>query len=335
MDVSILICTFNRSKELDLCLSSLRDLVVPHGVCHEIVVVDNNSTDGTHSVIRHFEERLPIVSLFEERQGLGVARNRAVAAARGHLMLWLDDDALVSPNWLTGYVSAATSHPDAAFLGGPILPFFDGNPPRWLARNLDHLQGPYSLLNLGGTTVRMPAGRMPHGANMGMKADIARRYGFDDQLGRSGRSLMGGEDIDFFRRLLADGHQGVWVGCSEVRHYLDRRRQKISYIYMWYYWAGSSAALAFASRGNPYADLMRMIGSKGAFVGDVYANKENLVETQQVDAKRAAWLSAFFSGPLWLRLLKGFAYFRGFRKQVISLSESRLIESASRKPVSS
>ncbi len=104
---------------------------------------------------------------------------------------------------------------------------------------------------------------------------------------------------------------------------------------MWYYWAGSSAALAFASRGNPYADLMRMIGSKGAFVGDVYANKENLVETQQVDAKRAAWLSAFFSGPLWLRLLKGFAYFRGFRKQVISLSESRLIESASRKPVSS
>ena len=93
---------------------------IPEGVTWELLVVNNNSTDDTESVITSYENRLPLRRLFEPSPGLSNARNHAIREAKGGLIIWTDDDVLVDSDWLAAYAAAADRWPDAAFFGGPI-----------------------------------------------------------------------------------------------------------------------------------------------------------------------------------------------------------------------
>ena len=106
-----------------------RQLTLPPGLDWELVVVNNNSPDDTDRVIAAHTGQLPIVRVFEGKQGHCHARNAAVAAARGDFLVWTDDDVLVPPDWLTHYLDAAARHPEAAVFGGPVRPWFAVTPP--------------------------------------------------------------------------------------------------------------------------------------------------------------------------------------------------------------
>src|SRR5947209_8322061 len=85
--VSVLIPAYNGAPWLRACLESvLRQTYPPH----EIVVVDDGSTDDTRAVLRPFAPH--IVLLGQQRGGIGAARNRAVARASGELLAFLDQD---------------------------------------------------------------------------------------------------------------------------------------------------------------------------------------------------------------------------------------------------
>lgn len=127
VSVSIAIWTWNRAKLLDQTLAAMRNLVGPPGVTWELLVVNNNCTDETDSVLVQDAARLPLQRLFEPTPGRSHARNTAVAHAQGDLMLWTDDDVPVDPQWLAAYVEAAKKVPDAAFFGVRIAPGF-GSP---------------------------------------------------------------------------------------------------------------------------------------------------------------------------------------------------------------
>ncbi|NNM01828.1 MAG: glycosyltransferase family 2 protein, partial [Gammaproteobacteria bacterium] len=103
MDISISLCTHNNASSLDRTLASLRALEVPAGIEWEVVLVDNGSTDPTPVVANGWADRLPVVYLFEARLGLSVARNRSLAAARGDLVIFIDDDVEAVPGWLAAY----------------------------------------------------------------------------------------------------------------------------------------------------------------------------------------------------------------------------------------
>src|SRR5262249_21230021 len=116
--VSVIICTWNRARLLDMTLEHFARLRVPAGVEWELVVVNNNSTDDTDAVLQRHEGRLPLRRLFEPRPGKSFAANLALAEARSDLILWTDDDVHVDPDWLAEYVAAARAWPDASFFGG-------------------------------------------------------------------------------------------------------------------------------------------------------------------------------------------------------------------------
>jgi len=115
MRITVAICTFNRAKLLARTLSCVEGVAVPDGIELQLVVVDNNSTDETDSVLSSFESRLPLLRLFEPKQGHTNARNTAIEHARGELILWTDDDVLVGREWIAEYARAAQSQPEAAF----------------------------------------------------------------------------------------------------------------------------------------------------------------------------------------------------------------------------
>jgi glycosyltransferase involved in cell wall biosynthesis len=133
--VTITIQTYNRSGMLAQTLESLRLLRCPEAVDYEILVVDNNSNDDTPEVIRRYGEVLAprLRSVFEPRQGLSHARNRALAEAKGEIVSFIDDDVAVDPNWLGAVCDAFAKH-SASVVGGRsylIYPTPQGRP-AWL-----------------------------------------------------------------------------------------------------------------------------------------------------------------------------------------------------------
>lgn len=216
-------------------------LSIPPGVEWELLVVDNNCSDDTPAVISHHASHLPIRQLSEPRQGLSNARNCAIEAARGDIILWTDDDALVDPGWLAGYVNAANTHADASFFGGPVDPWFSVEPPRWLEANLSVFAGAYAVRRMPhGTLTLNGKDSLPFGANFAVRREGFVDLRFDTRLGRTGSDLMGGEEVQFMGQLLDQGYFGVWVDEARVRHFIPEDRVSQAYLWDYYYDKGRS-----------------------------------------------------------------------------------------------
>jgi glycosyltransferase involved in cell wall biosynthesis len=234
VDVTVAICTWNRASLLDQTLARLRELALPEAVTWEILVVDNGSSDDTGEVLARHVSSLPLRCAREERRGLSRARNRAVTEARGELIVWTDDDVQVDPDWLAAYAAAAQQLPHADFFGGPILPWFDGTPPTWVAASLPVIGSAFALCDLGSSRAPFTAQRLPYGANFAVRAAVQRRHLFDLALGRVGDELLSGDEHEALRRMLADGHSGTWLPEARVRHFVPRERMTVDYVRRYY-----------------------------------------------------------------------------------------------------
>ena len=135
--ISVLICTYNRAKYLGPLLNSLaaNDLA---STAYEIIVVDNNCTDDTPQVCATFAQTHPSIQFhycIEAEQGLSAARNRAIREAKGSILVYVDDDALVDTWYLRTIYEYLKSHPDISAVGGPIIPLYENvEEPKWMTR---------------------------------------------------------------------------------------------------------------------------------------------------------------------------------------------------------
>jgi glycosyltransferase involved in cell wall biosynthesis len=237
MFLTVAICTWNRSALLRQTLEQLRALRVPPGIHWELLVVNNNCTDDTSAVLAEFSGSLPLVELKESRTGLSHARNCAIEAARGEYLLWTDDDVLVEPDWLMAYVDAIRCWPEAVYFGGAIAPLFATEPPAWILRSLDLLEGTFAIRDFGPETRPLRPGELPFGANMVFRAKVLRQTRFDGRLGRQGRVLLHGDETQLLRALQASGQLGIWVGKARVRHHIPA--QRLTLAYLWKFFQGS------------------------------------------------------------------------------------------------
>jgi glycosyltransferase involved in cell wall biosynthesis len=234
VDVTVAICTWNRASLLDQTLARLAELAVPDAFAWEVLVVDNGSTDETAEVLARHAAALPLRCAREERRGLSHARNRAAAEARGELIAWTDDDVQVDTDWLTAYADGTRQFPDADFFGGPILPWFDAAPPEWIAASLSVIGSAFALCDLGPSRRPLTAQRLPYGANFAVRTAAQRRHLFDPALGRVGDELLSGDENEMMRRMLTDGHAGMWLPEARVRHLVPRERMTLDYVRQYY-----------------------------------------------------------------------------------------------------
>jgi GT2 family glycosyltransferase len=116
-DLAIVIVSYNARRDLERALGSL--VVAPPATTHEVVVVDNASSDGSAAMVR---ERFPGVRLIEAGGNLGFARanNVGIRAAGGDLVLLLNSDTVVPPGAIDALVADLLAHPEAA-VAGPRL----------------------------------------------------------------------------------------------------------------------------------------------------------------------------------------------------------------------
>jgi glycosyltransferase involved in cell wall biosynthesis len=222
--ISVAICTYNNARKLAGALGSLRGLKGPTVPSYEILVIDNNSRDETKKVVHQHQEywgqRLRYI--FEERQGLSQARNRAAQEAVGEIVSYLDDDVRVDPGWLCAVAGAFEEH-SAAVVGGKSYLIYPARRPAWLPEKYEVL---LSRLDHG-EQVLVNTDRELFGLNFSVRKEwLDRVGGFDVSLGRCGRSLTSGEEWDLLRRVRAQGGIIVYEPRAVVGHLVPPERMK-------------------------------------------------------------------------------------------------------------
>jgi glucosyl-dolichyl phosphate glucuronosyltransferase len=241
---TVAVCTYNRCDSLADTLESFRRLVVPDGLAWDIVVVDNNSKDHTRDVVARFAATSPtsVRYVFEPRQGLSHARNRAINETVGQAILFTDDDVIVDPLWLQSTLTAFSTT-NAGCVGGKVLPLWLGTRPPWLHNRLLNV---LAMLDYGEEAVELGKpgdDRCLYGANLSFNRERLIELGtFNTELGRKG-NFGAGEDKEIQERLRAAGGKVIYEPRSVVHHKVDSTRLSKGYFRRWYYAAGRDRAL--------------------------------------------------------------------------------------------
>ncbi|HZP59399.1 MAG TPA: glycosyltransferase [Opitutaceae bacterium] len=223
--LTVAICTYNRAGLLRQTLAGIARQNFPHDR-FEVLVVDNNSTDDTRGAVAGFAAASPAPRhILETRQGLDHARNRAIAEARGEIIVFADDDILVEPDWLTRLNApfAADTTRRIGAVGGEVVPVFPDGLPPWVAE----WHAPLGFRSDAGP---LPPSQSPMGANFAFPRWVFERHGlFHTTLDRSGKNLFGGGDTEMIRRLRAAGLEIWFAPAARVLHQMPASRTTFRY----------------------------------------------------------------------------------------------------------
>ena len=202
--LTVILPTFDRAASLSAAIAALLNQTADPGT-YQLIVVDNNSTDGTRSLLESLAADTRVRVLRESRQGLSFARNTGLAAGRGDLVAFTDDDVEVGSDWVSTVVHALDADAAVDGIGGRVLPAWRMSPPGWLTREhwaplalQDH--GPESLL----FDATRPIGLV--GANVAFRRAVFDRIGgFAEHVQRVKDGAGSTEDHEFLTRLFASG----------------------------------------------------------------------------------------------------------------------------------
>jgi len=233
MKLDVVIATYNRAPLLQRLLESLRTATVPKTLAVRVLVVDNNSNDGTRQLVETMQrEWAGLVYVFEGTQGKSAALNTGLASVDADLVGMVDDDEEVHESW---FLAIDEIFRDATidFVSGPCLPRWGGPIPAWLPPDYPAIIGwveagdqireygkDYTGIMMGGNAVLRTAALHAVG-------------GYNPTLGRTGTNLCSGEDADLHDRLLASGARGVYYPQLVIYHYVPPERLTKKYFRRW------------------------------------------------------------------------------------------------------
>jgi len=231
-DLTIIIVSFNTRAELEACLGSL----VEHQsrTSHEIVVVDNASSDHTPAALR---ERWPGVRLIECGRNIGfaAANNLGIRSSSGEFVLLLNSDTLVRPGAIDTLVEQLRRSPEVA-AAGPRIVDANGRAELSFGRMISPLAEARQklLIRLHERGVRLANRRVERltrtrhypdwvsGACLMVRRDDAVAAGLLDE-----RYFLYAEDVDFCAALRARGRRVLFVPGAEIVHLRGRARGTI------------------------------------------------------------------------------------------------------------
>ena len=204
--IAVCICTYKRPDCLKRLLDGLRNQQTDGLFTYSIVVIDNDRSRSAESVVNEFTatSTVPVHYDVEPQQNIALARNRAIGAAEGDYVAFFDDDQFPTAHWLlTLYTNLHKYKVDGVL--GPVKPFFDVEPPRWVVKGGFYDRPSYPT----GMVIDGKKGRT---GNTLLKRELFA--GLDEPFRPQFRT---GEDQDFFRRMIEAGHVFIW--CHEAIGY--------------------------------------------------------------------------------------------------------------------
>lgn len=222
--LSVILCTYNRERYI---YNVLQSIAAGGFGDYEIVLVNNNSTDGTEGECQRFAKDHPEVAMrycVEKQQGLSYARNRGIMESQGEVLVYVDDDAVVNREYLQTYADFFNRNKEAVAAGGPITPRYDGcEEPSWMSHYTRQLVT--GELNLGTREREFPKGAFPGGGNAAYRKSVFNEVGlFNVELGRKGNSLIGAEEKDLFDKMTSRGMKFYYLPNAILYHLIPPKK---------------------------------------------------------------------------------------------------------------
>lgn len=202
--ISVVVATFARPRQLQLCLESMARLEYPRDR-FEVIVVDDGSPVPLDSIVEQFKSALPVKLLRQQNAGAAAARNFGAMHARGELIAFTDDDCCPLRDWLTTLAQSYAKNPNAA-IGGITINDLPNNAFAAASQILiDYLYEYYHPAHLD---------RFFASNNLAVaKSHFDAIGGFDTRFPRAGA-----EDRDLCRRWVDAGFTTIVLPEAKVLH---------------------------------------------------------------------------------------------------------------------
>ena len=276
--LSIIVCTHNRREHLRTCIQLITQQILEIDATRiEVLVVDNNSSDGTNNFLDDLIKEYDWLTLaMEAKLGLSNARNCGAKLARGDYLCYLDDDSRPGPCYLRNVFHVIDEHNPDIF-GGPVFPFYTSPKPFWFQDALEIRQH----ANVSGFS-DCPIS----GGNFVIRSELLKQLGmFSLDYGMVGAKLRLGEErelLERYKRHTLEKDQRVYYSLEcFVYHHVPARKMTIRSFMARAYASGKMKAMlaelantnkqgAERSRWNRkrFVNFLKSItlGSSGAFL---------------------------------------------------------------------
>jgi glycosyltransferase involved in cell wall biosynthesis len=306
MDISVIICTYNRAEILRETLSSFMLMQRPADLQCEVIIVDNNSNDNTSAVSDEFCRRNPELFryLSEPMQGLSFARNAGIRSSSAGLIAFVDDDIYFDQGWLLEMLDLFRTT-DAMGAGGKSIPLFEGGTPSWISTKVLSL---YGSTNSGDAVKRMIFPDHPFGLNMVFRREVFERIGlFNVTLGRIKKSLLSNEEYELFYRIDRGRLPVFYTPLAIIHHRIPESRTRKSWVLRRYYYQGLSD-MVFAQIAKPWSRAGQIRGLPGKLI----------------------WLSRAAFGAVWARVAPGIGEDVAFQRLIMTVYAAGIVAGAVR-----
>ena len=244
MELSVVIVNYNVKHFLEQCLISAKKAL--EGIEGEIIVVDNNSVDGSVNLInKKFSDVVLIAN--KKNTGFSVANNQGIKIARGNNILLLNPDTVIQEDTLRKCLEFFDKNEDAGALG---VKMYDGNG-RFLPESKRGLPTPsvafYKIFGLASlfpnskTFGKYHLGYLSEneshkvdvlsGAFMMIRKKVLNEVGLLDET-----FFMYGEDIDLSYRIKKGGYENYYFSKTNIIHYKGESTKKssVNYVFVFY-----------------------------------------------------------------------------------------------------
>jgi len=292
IDLSLIVCTYNRASMLDDLLASFHSNLNFSGLNFELLIIDNHSSDDTRNIALRWQNvpEMHLQYILEPQQGSAYARNRAISVASGNWLWFVDDDIYFAADWLAGIHNAMHQFPQASAIAGRILLDFEQEVPSWLP---DMALNYYGLTRFGEHSRLLEENEYPISANAGFRREIFAQIGnFRTDLGRKYRSLISWDETELAMRIKQSGGQIAYGHGALVHHRVTMDRLTRRWLYRRVFADGISQCRAQYLTHNPGA----------LFCIKTASNKIMLV------LKKILKMQLTISDQLWMMRRLGIAY---------------------------
>ncbi len=244
---SVIIPSLNQSKILKQCLSHLSQLLFEPDL-FEVLVIDNGSTDDTKEITLSFHNKINNLRyIYSDIPGLHTGRNLGFENAKGDILCFIDDDSFVTKGWLKG-IEIAFQDPKVVLVGGPCLPKYEIEPPKWLYYLLGKSEfgtsfGDLSLLDFGDRLIPIQPGSV-YGCNFNIRKSILMEFmGFPPDLFHPSLvKYSGNGESAISEKIKVSNLLTIYSPEVKIFHFVRKNRLTKEYLYKRSYEAGVRAS---------------------------------------------------------------------------------------------
>jgi glycosyltransferase involved in cell wall biosynthesis len=302
MELSIVFATFKNEDVLDKSLNAYCNIITDY--TWELIIVDNACRKETRTVIKKFQQHLPIVLLEQFKQGKNNALNKTLPIIKGELVMFTDNDIIPESNIIDVYVEAAKVYPDANVFGGRILP--DIKLPSWIDTSSGRIRSAFGIFDKGDSDISLPPMEI-WGGNMMLRTFLFKDHmSFNIKVGPSGSNYVMGSETELLKRLEANGHQGMYIANSIVHHQIRSEQLTINWLKHRTYRLGRGVANGEQDNSAQLFGIPRYLIKSIAF--DSFHALKSIVLFKSKKEKNKSFMDLYFN-------LGRFAQFRNISKR--------------------